>query len=228
MKLNKLAAMAVVSIFALGIAKAGGIANFEFEKLDFTLTAMQQDQDQVQTSPNVLTSTISTFRINSKNILDLMATALGTTWPTGARLALDNNSMDIFVVDKTGSNALYNATLGFNQGGSNVLFFTLSTDDQVFRGKQVSSTSSLHISETDFGKATFHLFIVSNSITTTDLSLDGVDTSNSTFNENNNGNSLSTHDNEPLSGDGVYGDGTWTVVKGMVVGSGKWKNIPVP
>ena len=50
MKLNKLAAMAVVSIFALGIAKAGGIANFEFEKLDFTLTAMQQDQDQVQTS----------------------------------------------------------------------------------------------------------------------------------------------------------------------------------
>ena len=227
MKPIQLAAMAIVAVLALGVTKAGAVpTTYVFETLNFSLTAAQQDLDNVQTSPNVTQSTLTTFRISSKDLLDLLATALGTNWLTGARLALDNISQDIFVVDKTGTNALYDVSTGINNGDTNVVYFTLSVDNPVFKGKQVSTTSGNHLTQTDLGKAIFHLHVELNGITTTDLVLDGVDTAQTTVNVNTTTAVITLHDNETLGGDGAYGDGTWTVVQGNVTGSGKWKGVP--
>jgi len=78
MKLTKFASMTIVAVLALWAsnAKAGEIGSPQFEKLNFALTALQQDLNSSQTSSNAFASTITAFRINNKDLLKFFGDGL--------------------------------------------------------------------------------------------------------------------------------------------------------
>src|ERR1039457_6002854 len=90
---------------------------------------------------------------------------------------------DIFVVDKTGTNPVFDVSTGINVGDTNVVYFGFDSDVTVFSAKNVSferNEERLNSgTETGFGKIFFHLFNEQNGITNTDLYFDGHSTSES-------------------------------------------------
>jgi hypothetical protein len=142
---------------------------------------------------------------------------------------------DIFVVDETGTNPVFDVSTGRNVGDTNVVYFSYDSDGTVFSMKGVSLEKTkgvLRVSaETQFGKIFFHLFDEQNGITNTDLYFDGLNTIKfhsyvaSTTNEiTEHG---TTSEQAPVTGDGTFDD-EWTVVKGKVTGSMKWKENLIP
>jgi hypothetical protein len=112
--------MAIVTAFALWVsnAKAIVIVLEQFTELNFSLVAAQQ----VHLTPIVLEGTIKTSKITNKELLSFLATAINTNWPAGAQLALRGS--DIYVVDKTGTNGVFDLTIGMNVGDTNVVYFS--------------------------------------------------------------------------------------------------------
>lgn len=228
MKLNQLASAAMV--FALGLwasnARARIILN-EFEKLNFSLVATQQGLDNSQTSSNVLVSTIKTSRITSKDLLNFLAKGFNTNWPAGAQLALENVSQEIFVVDKTGTNPVFDCSAGINAGGTNVVYFRFMNDTTVFRGKTVITATNVLQTQAHFGMVFFNLFSEQDGITNTDLYFEGLDAATVNSHAVNTTETITWRDTVPVAGDGTLGNATWTVVKGRVTGSGKWKGFVI-
>jgi len=249
MKLNKLAFAAIVVALAFGAsnAKASILAPlapidpvstvppfapplpipplqfyYQFEILNFNLAASRQGLGNSETSSNVFVSTIKTSKITSKDLLSFLAAAFNTNWPTGAQLALDHSSGCIFVVDKTGTNPVVNVTTGINIGDTNVVYFSIDADPVVFAGME-NNNHSMIVMQTSYGKVFFHLFIEQNGIANTDLSFDGLDTTEYNLTRNY---IVIQSDEASVTGDGAY-NGTWTVVTGNVTGSGTW-NFPPP
>ena len=229
MKLSKLPFMAIVTVLTMwaSFATSAPVLS-QFEKLNFCLTAGQQGP----TSPNALVSTISASQINNKELLSFLATALNTNWPKGAQLALDKNTKDIVVVDKSGTSLVFDVSVGINNGGTNVVFFSFISDLTVFAsGKWKSARTGGLQSQTHFGMIFFHLFAEDNGMTNTDLTFDGLNTSELNIEEIQDvpfppitiiiGRDVAT-----VAGDGIF-NGIWTVVEGNVTGSGKWMLAPV-
>ena len=238
MKSNKLAFAAIAVMLALWASngKATPEIAYQFEKLNFSLTAAQQEINIPETSyGNDDAATIKASKITNKDLLRFLATAFDTNWPAGAQLALDNLRRDIFVVDKTGTNPVFNVSTGINIGDTNVVYFSFDSDGIVFSSKDVrlvetnESPGPFSINsgtETSFGKIFLHLFNEQNGITNTDLYFDGLNTVEShsiTFLINNKitGHGT-TSEQAPVAGDGTFND-EWTVVKGKVTGSEKWE-----
>ena len=238
MKLIKFASMTIVAVLALWAsnAKAREIGSPQFEKLNFALTALQQDLNSSQTSSNAFASTITAFRINNKDLLKFLATTFNTNWPVGAQLALGEVVVigtpilarsDIFVVDKTGTNAVFDVSTGINVGDTNVVYFTFSANSIVFKGKEVIMPTGIHLARTDFGMIFFHLHVETNGIPTTDLYFEGLNKGGTNEKPGRTTGPVTVHDKSAVAGDGTLGDATWTVIKGKVTGSGKWKVLPL-
>jgi hypothetical protein len=191
-----------------------------FEALTFNLTAAQQGPINSKTYAN----TIKTSKITGKDFLNILAAAFNTNWPTGAQLALDNNSWDIFVVDKTGTNPVFNVSIGINVGDTNVVYFKVNLDFKL-RAEKVSERNREIQTQTQYGKVFFHLLNEENGIIYTDLSFDGLDAGTGDYNPTRNYAVIQT-DATSVTGDGNYIDGTVTVVEGEVKGSGKWNYPP--
>jgi hypothetical protein len=229
MKLNKLDSTAIVAALTLWASYAKATPVFyQFEKLNFSLTAAQQGLENSKTS-----STVKFSKITNKDILSFLATAFNTNWPAGAKLALDNNSWDIFVVDRGGTNPIFDLSTGINIGDTNVVYFSFNSDTNVFvSGKLESTKTGGFQKQTDFGMIFFHLFNEHNGITNTDLNFEGLDEAKL---KNVFINNVPMPPNEitiltevaSVAGDGTFNNGTWTVVKGNVTGSGKWMDVPV-
>ncbi|MGD0745593.1 MAG: hypothetical protein ABSA45_10595 [Verrucomicrobiota bacterium] len=229
MKLSKLPFMAIVTVLTMWTSFATSEpALSQFEKLSFCLTAGQQGP----TLPNALVSTISASRINNRELLSFLATALNTNWPNGAQLALDKNTKDIVVVDKSGTSLVFDVSVGINNGGTNVVFFSFISNPTIFAsGKWRSARTGGLKSQTHFGMIFFHLFAEDNGMTNTDLTFDGLNTSEWNIEEKQDipfppitiiiGRDVAT-----VAGDGIF-NGIWTVVEGNVTGSGKWILAPV-
>ena len=249
MKTNKLASAVIAATLALWASKAQAQALQPFPKLNFNLIAAQQELDASETSSNIFVSTIKTFRITDKDLLKFLATALNTNWPAGAQL--DRGGNGIIVVDKTGTNIVFDVSYGMNVGDTNVVFFSMDSDRTVFRselegkgelivftnelgpGVGISgSNSSISVSGSNFGKIFFHLFYEQDGITNTDLYFDGLNATEFHSSTILTTNKSSVYDiaseQAPVTGDGTL-DNTWTVIKGKVTSS--WKEhggIPRP
>jgi hypothetical protein len=190
---------------------------------------------------------IETSKITSKDLLKYLATALNTNWPAGAQLALGEAEVlsgpgygplpiiwDIFVVDKTGTNPIFDVSTGINVGDTNVVYFSYDSDGTVFSLKGVSLEKTKEVlrvsAETQFGKIFFHLFDEQNGITNTDLYFDGLNTIKFHSNMASTTNKIIEHgttsEKAPVTGDGTFND-KWTVVKGKVTGSEKWERYGI-
>ena len=261
MKSNKPAFAAIAVVLALWASNAQALLLDRFEKLNFSLTAAQQGLENSETSSNVFVSTIKTSKITNKDLLSFLATALNTNWPAGAQLALGEIEVtsgpgfgpppiiwDIFVVDKTGTNPVFDVSTGINVGDTNVAYFSFDSDLTVVRSKMEgkgeiivptnenapfgpgigigSSGGSISSSGSNFGKIFFHLFNEQNGITNTDLYFDGLNViefhSNTTVTTNKITGYGTTSEQAPVTGDGTFND-KWTVIKGNVTSLGKWE-----
>jgi hypothetical protein len=231
MKLNKLAFAAIVAVLALWASngKATPEIAYQFEKLNFSLTALQPEINIPETSyGNDEAATIKASKITNKDLLRFLATAFDTNWPAGAQLALDNLRRDIFVVDKTGTNPVFNVSTGINIGDTNVVYFSFDSDRTVVSSQSVSLEMTKELlrvaAGTDFGKIFFHLFNEQNGIINTDLYFDGLNTikfhSITILITNKITGYGTTSEQAPVTGDGTFND-EWTVVKGNVTGSAK-------
>jgi hypothetical protein len=231
MKLNKLAFAAIAAVLALWASngKATPEIAYQFEKLNFSLTALQPEINIPETSyGNDEAATIKASKITNKDLLRFLATAFDTNWPAGAQLALDNLRRDIFVVDKTGTNPVFNVSTGINIGDTNVVYFSFDSDRTVVSSQSVSLEMTKELlrvaAGTDFGKIFFHLFNEQNGIINTDLYFDGLNTikfhSITILITNKITGYGTTSEQAPVTGDGTFND-EWTVVKGNVTGSAK-------
>lgn len=224
-KLTKFASMTIVALLALcaSSAKAGIITSRQFVMINCSFVAVQQDRENFGVSSNVFVSTVMAEKINNKDLLSFLATAFNTSWPAGARLALDNFSGDIFVVDKTGTNPVFNASIGINVGGTNIAYFRFDSDDTVFSGKLVDKIDG-SLKQTRRGIVSFALFNEHNGVITTDLGFQGIDTSKIAEKFGATTDIISVHESATVAGDGTL-DSKWTVLKGKVTGSGKFAPI---
>ncbi|MGO8838415.1 MAG: hypothetical protein ACLQAH_10815 [Limisphaerales bacterium] len=247
MKTSKLASAIIAATLALWTSNAQAQVLQPFPKLNFDLVAAQQELDVYETSSNVFVSTIKTFRITNKDLLKFLATALNTNWPAGAQLARDG--IGIIVVDKTGTNNVFDVSTGMNAGDTNVVFFSMDSDCTVVRselevkGRLIAFTNefgpgvgisgnsgSISAQGSDFGEISFHLFFEQDGVTNTDLYFDGLNATEfhsiRVLTANKSIVYDITSEQAPVTGDGTF-DNTWTVIKGKVTGSSKW-NSPVP
>lgn len=194
----------------------------QYEILNFNLVASQQQTVNMKKGANVVVSTVNTFKITSKSLLNFLATACNTNWPAGAHLALSPFDDSIHIVDKTGTNSLFRASDGIDQGGTNVAFLRVQFGDFVFTDRQMTNRNTTTDSQTHYQKVWFQLFSEQNGVTNTDLSFDGLDTFTSKANIVKSHAIYNQGDDISVTGDGPFQDGTWTIVTGDVSGSIRW------
>lgn len=248
MKMHRFASAVIMATLALWVSYAQAQA-IPFPKLNFNLIAAQQELDVSETSSNVFVSTIKTFRITNKDLLDFLATALHTNWPAGAHLV--RVATDIVVADKAGTNIVYDVSTGINDGDTNVVFFSMDIDRTVVRsdveakGELVAVTNefgpgvgfrgdsgSISVQGSNFGKIFFRLFYEQDGVTNTDLYFEGLNTGEFHSNRVLTTNKITGYaiaiQQAPVTGDGTLNN-TWTVIKGKVSSSVKERGgIPEP
>jgi hypothetical protein len=245
MKLTKFASLAIGGALAFGALNAKALPGFlQFEKLNFDLIAIQQG-----TASNSLPAA-KLMKLTNKDLLNFLAEAFHTNWPAGAQLALFNNTSiilepntDIYVVDKTGTNPVFNASTGINLGGTNIAYFAFEYDNAVTdvhhgsspitAGKNTPLTQPLIVlrnpiswKDTEYQIISFHLFRydVSNPLDNINLSFQGLDKAISNVLDYGSITSGSVLDGADVNGDGDL-DGTWTVINGQVTGAENWQVI---
>ncbi len=238
MKSNKPAFAAIAVVLALWAsnAKAAPELPFQFEKLNFSLIALQQELGNSGPYTNIVVPNIETSKIINKDLLSFLATALNTNWPAGAQLALGEiegpfGIQDIFVVDKTGTNPVFDVSTGINVGDTNIVYFVFDSDAVVFSFNiETHNEGPSSSAETQFGKIFFHLFNEQNGVTNTDLYFDGLNTTKSRSTRVITTNKTILHqimnEDAPVAGDGTF-NGEWTVVKGKVTSSAKQELVPL-
>lgn len=115
MKLIKSLVVAGAVAFAMGALQANAQSlpsapfplTYQFEPLSISLSVTAQALLNTNASnTNVTVSTFKTEKITTQSILKALEACYNTNWPTGAKLALDLQSGDVFVVDKTGKNPI--------------------------------------------------------------------------------------------------------------------------
>ena len=235
MKSNKLTFAAIAVVLALWASNAKAQLLDRFEKLNFSLIALQQELGDSGPDYQVFLPVIETSKITSMDLLIYLATALNTNWPAGAQLALGEIEglgygptviRDIFVMDKTGTNPVFDVSTGINVGDTNVVYFSFDSDGTVVSSKSVTKELLRITAGTEFGKIFFHLFDEQNGITNTDLYFEGLSTIEFHSSMASTTNKIAEHgtasEQAPVTGDGTFND-EWTVVKGKVTGSEKWE-----
>lgn len=226
MKPTKFASLAIVVTLVMWAVSAQARPAYQFEKLNFSLTIRQQGLNYSNSAPSIYISTIEASKISNKDLLNFLADAFNTNWPAGAQLALDYYGGDIFVVDKTGTNPVFNASAGINLGDTNIAYFRFDPVASVHAGKAVEKTpGSAH--STSYQIISFHLYRSddADSSVYTDLNFQGLTTAKMSSSWDSVTGKTSVSDNVQVSGEGDLND-TWTELIGQVTGSGKWKGLP--
>jgi hypothetical protein len=192
----------------------------QFETLNFNLTATKQGIIGLPVSATVTATEVTTSKINNQGLLAFLASAFNTNWPTGAKLALDIQSLNIFVVDKTGTNPIFNASTGVNDvANTNVAYFSFNTGSPVFSNRK--DTNGRVLQETDHKMVVFHLFNERNGTNDTDIYLSGLAT---TGFRTITANSATQSEEALIYGQGIFQNETWTVMSGNVTGTGTWRS----
>jgi hypothetical protein len=115
MKLKKITSMAMMAALALGAfsakASVGTVTNYDKLSISIEVTT----NGNSTTSGNVTKYPVHTAKYNTKDLLALFASAhwANTTFPAGAQIVVGWDTEwdgDVLVVDKTGTNVLYDAS----------------------------------------------------------------------------------------------------------------------
>jgi hypothetical protein len=236
MRWNQLAILNGIIAVALWVSPAKAALRTYFEPINFKLTVAQQ---QIETHTNAYpTFTINSAKLTNKGLLSLLASAFDTNWPAGANLALDRFGGNLYVVDATGTNPVFNTSQGISIDDTNVAFFRCEFDRPVTKSHVLikarpEGASEHSVDGTRYGMVFFHLFIEQDGVTNTDLSFAGLDVDDfhSHFIQFSNtipaftNSFYGTKETIPVTGDGVF-DETWSVVEGTVTGQLELKGIP--
>ncbi len=224
-KLSTALGSSVESLYTFPTPAINVVSN-QFELLNFTLVASKQVQYTVTVSnvTTVYSSSISSSKIANKDVLSFLATACNASWPKTAKLALDHQSGNIFIVDQAGMRPIFNASEGINVGGTNVAYLSFNASPALFSGKLVGVSHNFQ-RQTFTGKIFLHLFSEQNGVTNTDLYIDGLDTVVYRVAGDYSSYTI-VSDSAPVNGDGSFMDGTWTVVTGQISGTGGWAVAP--
>jgi hypothetical protein len=192
---------------------------YQLEPLNFSLVSTAQYLNNVEISTNgVYQSTARSQKLTSPMIVEYLGSVLGSNWTSGEKLALNNWDQNIYIVDKTGTNAVYNISQGINVGGTNVVYFSFSANDPVVEGKWGMHASVVQ-KDTDLKQVFFHLFVEQEGATQVNLNFYGLDTS--TYTQTSTG-VVTQHDNVKVTGDGSI-QGNTVEINGNVTASGTWK-----
>jgi hypothetical protein len=126
MKLIKLTSLAAVAMLVLGVISAQAQAITNYSKLTVSAVAITNAPSTYNSSTHVYKYTTAKSKFGNKQLLALYADWAGTTWPAGAQLVVcwqgGTNYGDVLVVDKTGTNMLFNANNGVTYGSFQVEF----------------------------------------------------------------------------------------------------------
>ena len=163
--------------------------------------------------------------------------------PTGRICAsLAGVGPDLFVVDDTGTNPVFNLSSGINVGDTNVTYFRCLIEEQVTRSRgkilpQSAGNLERNTEGTGFGMVFFQLLNEQDGTNQTDLSFAGLRAGdfNSSMLESNTPSGtvpfhlhLISNNRESVTGDGTL-DGIWTVVTGQVSSSSEFTgHFPPP
>jgi hypothetical protein len=230
MKLNKLAFTAVAAALALGAfsakASIGIVTNYSKLTVSGLVTT-----NVYSASGNLEKWTAKTAKFGNKQLLDLFAHWDGTTWPTGAQLVVGWDSIwdgDVLVVDKTGTNVLYDASTG---SGSGAAYFYVDFDDEEgCYSEAYLDASPGYESWTEQYTADFELYDDDYYLPYTYFSAYGGNAQKFKQSWDANGNYTTWSDSEsavfPNNGDQYWLDfGSETTVSGKIGASGKGKGM---
>jgi hypothetical protein len=234
-KWNQLAVLNVVLALALWVSPASEAFQTYLQPINFKLTLAQQ---QVETHTNAYPSfSINTVKLTNKSLLGVLASAFDTNWPAGADLAMDRFSGNLYVVDATGTNPVFNVSQGVSVDETNVAFFRCEFDLPVSKNQTLvrarpGGASEHSIGGTRYGMVFFQLFIEQDGVTNADLSFAGLNTADfrSHFIQSSNvvpaftDYSYQTKETMSVMGDGVF-DEAWSVVEGTVTSQLELKGI---
>jgi hypothetical protein len=230
MKKIKFVSTVITLVLALWASNAGArpLVGPGIKTLHFDLVLGQQGLVDSNSAPNTYVSTINSVRITDKYLLNFLADAFHTNWPAGAQLALEqslNTAAEgslpyppilpphIFIVDKSGTNLIFDATQGINIGETNIAYFSYASDNPVFAGKIVDRSPVL--GEMTTAKiVTFKLYS-SDGASLTSLNFQGLSVLQENYDRPRGSDTITDH--ASVSGDGTL-DGTWSVVSGEVSG----------
>jgi hypothetical protein len=192
---------------------------YQFEPLNFSLAITEQNLNNVEQSTNgVYVSTASSQKLTTPMIVQFLGEAFGSNWPTGAKLALNNMDQNIYIVDKTGTNPVFNVSQGINVGGTNIVHFTFSANGAVVEGKWGMHASVVQ-KDTDLRQVFFDLLVEQEGVVQVNLYFYGMDTSN--YAQASTG-IVTQHDIVNVTGDGTA-FGNNLEINGNVSGSGTWR-----
>jgi hypothetical protein len=120
MKLTKLTMLVTAAALTLGVysTKAAPGYTTKYSKLNVSLTVVTNTADVVNTNNGAWNRSIQSFKIGNKQLLDLFAnwTEANRTnepWKSAQLVIGWDWGYDVLVVDKTGTNVLYNASAGY-------------------------------------------------------------------------------------------------------------------
>ena len=192
---------------------------YQFEPLNFSLIVSTQALDGSQVSSGVFVSTIKSEKITSQGLLKYLATACNTNWPKGAKLALNINDMDIYVVDKTGASPVFNLSEGIDdEANTNRVYLSFEAHNSIIEGKQ-DSGGYVTGKATSFFEVFFYLYVEQNGVAETSLDFYGLDADVFKLTS---ANAATETDNATVTGDGWIQQ-SQAEVNGQVSGSGSWK-----
>ena len=227
MKPIKLGTLAAVAVLSLGVysTKASLPVTIDYSKLNVSATIITNCA--TITKGDVDKYTTKTVKIGNKQLLNLFTNWAGTTWPAGAQLVVGWDipwDGDVLVVDKTGTNVLYDA----NAAPDHYFVVDFFNDIGAGTGTYVNADpGSKTISS--LNGATFALYDDYYFLNYTDLSGYGGSTQSFKQTWDINDNPLKWSDTEsakfPNQGDQKYLDVGWdTTVSGTISASGHGKD----
>jgi hypothetical protein len=232
MKSIKLGTLAVAAVIALGAysTKAAIGISTNNSKLNVSLT-VTTNTAQVVSGAN-WKNPVKTAKFGNKQLLDLFAgwdEADRTTEPwKSAKLVIGWDwSYDVLVVDKTGTNVLFNATTGYYNDYD--YYFYVDFWDQYGVGNTSGKEASPGFQAVvDTGTAYFELYDNNYFLDYTDISCYGGNQQNFKQSWDSNGAYTTWSDSEsakfPYNGDNYFQDFGWnTTVAGSISANGKGK-----
>jgi hypothetical protein len=193
----------------------------QFEPLNLSLVLSKQQALNSNATATATVSTVQNIKLTTPALLGILAQAYNMTWPTGAKLAIDfANNGDIYVVDKTGTNAIFDVSQGvYDTNNNNYVYFYFQTDGySVISGKQ-DSRALIADKTTSTFQITFTLEVEVNGFEEYSLMFAGIDTD--VF-QLTSANVASQTDHMTVTGDGII-NGSDAEVTGTISGSGSWK-----
>jgi hypothetical protein len=158
--MKKFIALSVVAAaLALCVSSAKAVTvvgtTTDYEKINIAVTVVTNAPEEYNSKTETYTYKTGTASVNNKSLLAFFSSWTGITWPAGAQLIYDEDSDEVCVADKTGTNIYFYAGSddGVDSGGVEAYFNYYPYDDGgAYSGSESEAdTGSEHYTEWYYG-----------------------------------------------------------------------------